>query len=162
MDCRSRFSALQTSLPALSSKVRKQMRRPSRSPDLRLWVFALPSQGICPNDRLSPRAGQRRIQWRYRSGFRPDSLFSPCPHTGQAALERMLYFKSIIIERRAFVNRKSLLPPFAVPRAACAASRASAPLFRPYNVSYGEDHCRGHARGQNYVQKYRHFSPLLT
>ena len=58
----------------------------SRSPDLRILSFH-PAFSDCSNDRLSSWWGPPRTQWRYRSGFAPDSLFSPGAGRFPGALE---------------------------------------------------------------------------
>ncbi len=47
---------------------------------MRLLSLRTAFSRAAPNDRLSPRAAPPRIQWRYRSGFAPDSLSTPRPY----------------------------------------------------------------------------------
>ncbi len=60
--------------PGLNAR-RPGSRRLSRSPDLRLTGPRTPSR-VPPMAGQQPSARPPRSQWRYRSGFAPDSLFS--------------------------------------------------------------------------------------
>ena len=71
---------------------------------MRIVSFHTPSQGEIPNDRLSPCEEPPRIQWRYRPGFAPGSLFFAAVVTG-CGNTQMLLVSVIIPHPRGFVKR---------------------------------------------------------
>jgi len=76
-ECPGRFSETKRTHPLLNSGSGQRVHF-SRSPDfVDRQLSRQPSQGKPPNDRLAPRAKPPHIQWRYRPGFPPGSLFSP-------------------------------------------------------------------------------------
>ena len=80
-----------------------QTQHSSRSPDLRILNPAR-LLGTDPNGRLSSCAESPRLQWRYRSGFAPDSLFFAAPRMGWATLKWSSLFLLRIASGACFVN----------------------------------------------------------
>ncbi len=84
--CSGRFSVSKTHLPIPGHEDRQTFHIQAG-----LLTYASPARhsllGKAPNGRLSSYAVPPRIQWRHRSGFPPDSLFSARFQQNPAALE---------------------------------------------------------------------------
>ena len=72
--CHGRFSAQKAPAPILVGSGERH--RLSSSPDSRIKRSTAAFSAFA-NDRLSSCGGPPRLQWRYRSGFTPDSLLGP-------------------------------------------------------------------------------------
>lgn len=75
---------------------------PSRSPDLCLNARAKPSR--FPNGRLSSDARAPQIQWRYRPGFTPGSLFSQRGPKAPMRTRMHIRFDNSILRAAQIVN----------------------------------------------------------
>lgn len=72
---------------------------------------ALPSQGSPPMTGFRHVQPPLRLQWRYRSGFAPDSLFSPGARTAPRTLRWLFTFSINIAHFQFLVNQKSGINP---------------------------------------------------
>ena len=84
----------------------------SRSPDLRI-ISACTSLLSFPMTDFRPVQTPPRLQWRYRSGFTPDSLFSPdtLPALGGTQMCNFLFTLSRISPFDGFVKEYSPITP---------------------------------------------------
>ena len=82
---------------------------PSRSPDLRLRQDPHSLLGAYPMTDFRQRRISKRIQWRYRSGFTPDSLFSPQARRRCGALKCLFSFRRKDIAARCFCQYRSTI-----------------------------------------------------
>ena len=80
------------------------MCNPSRSPDLRILSRHTAFSGAFPMTDFHQRVEPPRLQWRYRSGFTPDFLFSAAPWSDTATLSCCFIVMPSIRPSGGFVN----------------------------------------------------------
>ena len=107
---RSRFSAPKAACP---HTCRSTAHNPSLAVILtsRLTSRRTAFSGKIPMTGFRPVRPPPRLQWRYRSGVTPDSLFSSETHTASKALRWLFTFTVTITQFPAVVNQKSGINP---------------------------------------------------
>lgn len=87
------------------------------NPSLAVILTCASSAAAPPSQEIFPMTGFRhvrlppRLQWRYRSGFAPDSLFSPAAWTAPGALKWLFTFVKENTTVSPFCQRKSGINP---------------------------------------------------
>ena len=100
------------------------------------WPAAPPSQGSPPMTGFRHVQPPLRLQWRYRSGFAPDSLFSHGARTAPRTLRWLFTFPINIAHFQFLVNQKSGINPLSAASASWTKPSRSLRYIQLSTASY--------------------------